>query len=145
MQVANRTDREVVALIVGKGKLKFQNNGNVKLIRVEDINDEKQMTALYKTFNILLSTSLSESFGLSVAEALAAGTKSIVYRNSTASELIEDKKNGYIVNNSEEAVQIILGEMRNLNRDKKFSFSSAKRFNIANICGEYDKLYKKIN
>jgi glycosyltransferase involved in cell wall biosynthesis len=140
-RVSVQTGRQIVALIAGNGRLKFNNPGNIRVVRVKNNYDEKQMVSLYKTFDILLSTSSSESFGLGIAEALATGTKSIAYNNSTASELIDDKVSGYIVEDTDQAVQVILQEMRQFNLKKRTTFNNATQFNIKTVCKKYDELY----
>jgi glycosyltransferase involved in cell wall biosynthesis len=140
-RVSNQTDRNIVAIIVGNGKLKFTDAGTAKVLRVENIDNEKQMVALYNTFDLLLSTSLSETFGLAIAEAIATGTKAIVYQNSTADELIDDKNNGYIVNCSDQAVKVILQEIQFSKSIKRNFIKSSGQFRIETICSKYDKLY----
>ena len=140
-QVSNQTDRKIVAIIVGNGRLKFTDTGTAKVLRVENIDNEKQMAALYKTFDLLLSTSLSETFGLAIAEAIATGTKAIVYQNSIADELIEDENNGYVVNCSDQAVKVILQEIQLSKGIEKNLIKSSKQFNIETICSKYDQLY----
>ena len=140
-QVSYQTDRKVVAIIVGNGRLKFTDAGTAKVLRVENIDNEKQMAALYKTFDLILSTSLSETFGLAIAEAIATGTKAIVYQNSIADELIEDENNGYVVNCSDQAVKVILQEIQLAKGIEKNLIKSSKQFNIETICSKYDQLY----
>lgn len=55
----------------------------------------------YKKHDIFLFPSLSDSFGNVVAEAMATGLTVICSRNAGVSDLIQNEKNGYIVDYNE--------------------------------------------
>ena len=48
-----------------------------------------------------------EPFGLSVVEAMYCGTPVVAYRRGSMSELILHGKTGFLVNNEDEAVEVL--------------------------------------
>lgn len=118
--------------IVGKAKAE----SNSKITVVSNIDSVVQMAQYYRGADVLLSASLAESFGMTVAEALACGTPAVVNKNTAPCEMI-NQKNGAIVdyanaNEVIEAVRSVIGYKANT------SFSSA------NMVARYYALYKSL-
>jgi len=76
--------------IVGRTSEKFP--GNVRHIPVVDTPES--MALLYKASDVTLSASHSESFGLTVAESITAGTPVVVNVNSDAADLLLQPSDG---------------------------------------------------
>lgn len=64
---------------------------------VEFIDETNNINAFYDSLSFLLVPSLVEPFGMVVTEAMARRTPVIVSSRCGASELIENAKNGYVV------------------------------------------------
>ncbi len=61
------------------------------------IKDPKRLNLVYSCSDLFLSLSLQEAFGKTWAEALTCNIPVICFKDSCASEIIDHKKNGYIV------------------------------------------------
>ncbi len=70
--------------------------------------DREQMVKYYKMASaLLMPIQWQEPFGLSMAEANACGTPVIAFRRGSVPEVIQDKKTGFIVDNSAEMIMAI--------------------------------------
>ena len=83
-----------------------------------------------------------EPFGLVVIEAMACGTPVVAFKQGSLPELIENGKTGFLVNNVEEACQVL----KKVNRiSRKYCREYVKKnFNLKRMVNRYEKLYKKI-
>lgn len=61
------------------------------------------MMYYYRGTDVYIHTSVTEAFGLTVAEAMACGIPVIAYRRSAVPEVVGDA--GYLVNNVEELAE----------------------------------------
>ena len=106
-------------------------------------NAENLLCAL----DVFVSASETESFGLSIVEAMASGTAVVATRTDGAQEVVEDGITGVLVNigNIEELADAIV----RLLQDKKLrqdmserSQAAAKmRFTLGRMVDEIEKLY----
>lgn len=70
--------------------------------------DKEQLVKYYKKASaLLMPLQWQEPFGLSMAEANACGTPIIAFRRGSVPEVIEDGKNGFIVDNSAEMIMAV--------------------------------------
>lgn len=58
------------------------------VIGIERTNNQIELASLYSMADILLSLSTAETFGMTMAEALACGTPCIVYDNTAHPEIV---------------------------------------------------------
>lgn len=72
--------------------------GILKLFKFNDEIVRNDITEFYQNQNLIISTSISETFGLVIAEALMCGVPVIATDNGGVRDIIEDGKNGIIVN-----------------------------------------------
>lgn len=84
----------------------------------------------------------NEPFGLSVIEAMACGTPVIAFKRGSMSEVIYDKKTGFLVNNIEEAVNALEG-IKSINRLDCRKWIEEK-FSVDIMVENYIAVYKKI-
>ncbi|SMO60637.1 glycosyltransferase [Solitalea koreensis] len=68
------------------------------------INDQQLMPLFYAASNAVVSTSLYETFGQTLIEAMSCGSIPIAFNNSGPVDIIDHKTNGYLANylNSED-------------------------------------------
>lgn len=84
-----------------------------------------------------------EPFGLVVIESLACGTPVITAKGGgSMPELIEDGKNGFLVNSPEEAVQAI--KKLPVIKRKDCRDLAERKFPLSKMVNAYEELYKKI-
>jgi glycosyltransferase involved in cell wall biosynthesis len=80
--------------------------------------DKEQLVKYYKKASaLLMPIQWQEPFGLSMVEANACGTPVIAFRRGSVSEIIQDGKNGYIVDNSAEMILVLkkLSQIKRVN------------------------------
>lgn len=97
---------------------------------------------LGKALALLHPIRFAEPFGLSVAEAMLCGTPVIAYNKGAMPELVLNGKTGYLVNNTEEAVEA-LGKIGLLNR-RDCSAWSASMFSKEKMATDYLSLYQQL-
>lgn len=91
---------------------------------------------------LLHPISFEEPFGLSVAEAMLCGTPVIAFDRGSMKELIVDGKTGFLVNNTEEAVNAVI-QSGQINRKDCHDHAMAK-FSSQPMARHYMQLYEKI-
>lgn len=96
IHLAAKRNENWFLLEVGAGgeKTKYPVDG----LAVPYVNDEKKMALYYAAADVFVSTSLSESFGLTVCEAQACGTPAVAFAAGGIIEIIEHEKTGFLVN-----------------------------------------------
>lgn len=60
------------------------------------VNDEDTLSQLYSAADVLVSSSLYETFGQTIIEAQACGCLPVAFNNSGPSDIITHQKNGYL-------------------------------------------------
>ena len=112
------------------------------------INDKKILNQIYSSSDIFIFTSLQEAFGKTWAEAVTCGIPVVCFKETSPSEIIEHKVDGYIVNqiNSDklkEGIEWISNNWVNDN-EKKVINKKTFFFESKNIASQYLEIYKKI-
>lgn len=121
---------------------------NVKIIQPGLIIDERTILRFYASMDILISTSLSESFGLSIAEAGALGIPSLVQEGSGSSEIIMDGLNGLVAKNESEFISKLIEFSTNLvlreKLKKNIKTYAKENWHIEKVASKYDEIYSKL-
>lgn len=81
------------------------------IIGVKRTNGAKELAAYYSAADTLLSLSYEETFGLTIAEAMACGTPAIVYDNTAQPELITDETGRVVSTGDVDAVLAAIKEV----------------------------------
>lgn len=96
IEVLPRLDQDIILEVVGKGPFK---ENLVKLARKHDVEDRvkfhqdlprQELLQLYADADLFVLLSKHEAYGLSVAEAMCAGTPCIVSKTSALIEWVDD-------------------------------------------------------
>ncbi|MFT4802460.1 MAG: glycosyltransferase involved in cell wall biosynthesis [Flavobacteriaceae bacterium] len=103
----------------------------------------KEMDAIFSSSDLLFLPSKSEGFPKVILEAAAAGVPSVVYDCYGASDWIDNKKNGFIVNDFND-VKSIVNELLNdsilLQNTSEGAIKLAHRFDWKNIINDWEKV-----
>lgn len=91
---------------------------------------------------LLFPIKWQEPFGLVMIEAMASGSPVIAYPNGAVSEVVEDKKTGFIVKNVKEMVKAI-NNIDKIDR-KKCRRRVEKYFSVEKMMEGYEKICKKL-
>jgi L-malate glycosyltransferase len=124
---------------------RLQLSARVRLIgRMADITD------LFRSLDVFVSASHTESFGLAIAEAMAAGTAVVATRTEGAREIIYDGKTGLLVpigdvNTMAQSISMLL-------HDEELRASIAKagsedvrtRFNLDRMVEATERIYRDV-
>ncbi|MBE6048577.1 MAG: glycosyltransferase [Clostridium sp.] len=141
---------DVKLSLVGKGKLQDNMKSMVKELGIEEkvefLDLREDIPELLNESDVFVLTSNYEGFGLVLAEAMACRVPVISTNVGAVSELIDNGKNGILVDNGDLNSliknMILFIENRNL-RDKyaEAGFQSVKKFDLKYTIKAYEELY----
>jgi len=97
--------------------------------------------------DLYINTSRYEGFCLSFVEAMSQGLVPIVFPFGVAPEIIENGKNGYIVNSIDEMISKINKIKSDISKRKEIAenaIQTAKKFNSDRMIKQYVKLYESL-
>lgn len=112
------------------------------IIYVGSVGPEKRNELLGGAYALLHPIFFAEPFGLSVVEAMACGTPVVAFNKGSMPELIENGKNGFIVENVNEAVEV-LGKISKVDRQCCRDIVEEK-FSVERMVDDYIKVYQQI-
>ncbi len=148
-KVSERTNKSITLVALGLTKKINTFNSNIRIIQKGLLSDEKAILSFYESIDILISASLSESFGLSIAEAGALGIPSIVQNGSGSSELIIDGLNGLVANNESEFIIKLVEFSTNYSLREKLSNNikiyAKENWHIEKVAAQYDEIYSQLD
>jgi len=93
---------------------------------------------------VLFTSKIDEAFGLVMVESLACGTPVIAYDVDPVKEIIEDSKNGFVVENGD--VNGLVASAEKIEKiDRQYCRESVeKKFDIEKMTDQYEDLYNQI-
>jgi len=141
------SDKPIVILGIGESNRKFKNLDS-RVVVTGAISNKAELAEHYAAVDVMVSTSLAETFGMSVTEAAALGIPSIVFKGTATEEIIENNETGFIVESEKEFI-LRIGEIIDnsyfLNNIGESARSMAlKQFRIDKIVNQYDKIYSDL-
>jgi len=115
---------------------------NDKVIYVGSVGPAERSQLLGKACALLHPIQFDEPFGLSVIESMACGTPVIAFDRGSMPELIENGKNGFLVDNVDEAIESVA---RIKEIDRATCRGHVERyFTVDHMVDEYIKAYDMI-
>ena len=118
----------------------FLNNEDIIFVGPSEAKERDKLLGGARA--LLHPISFAEPFGLSVAESMFCGTPVIAFNKGSMSELIIHEKTGFLINNIEEAVDVLV-EIKKINRRYCREWAESK-FSMNTMIEDYLKIYKKI-
>ncbi len=115
---------------------------NDDIVYVGNSGPEDRLTLLSNACALLHPIRFPEPFGLSVVEAMACGTPVVAFNLGSMPELIIHEKTGFLVSNTEEAIEAIRS-VSSINRSKCTEWASSM-FSRQKMIEGYLKVYRKI-
>lgn len=112
------------------------------IVYVGSVGPEQRDKLLGGAYALLHPIFFAEPFGLSVVESMACGTPVVAFNKGSMPELIENGKNGFIVNDVEEAVSA-LGQILKIDRQCCRTIVEEK-FSVDRMVDDYIKVYQQI-
>ena len=138
--------------IYGEGDKNFYND----LLRELDLVDSvdllepiKNIENIYTKGSIFLSTSSSESFGLSIAEALGYGLPVVAFKTDGSSNLISDNENGFLISQNDKTnfvkqLDLLIKNEQLRERLSENAKNSLYEYEIHNVMKKWTALFKSI-
>jgi len=149
VQMVSKLVTKPIKLIAVGAKFKnYPKELNFEVIQAGVVSDQSRLRDLYSEMDLLISNSLSESFGLTIAEASAVGVPSLVLEGSGSSELIENNLTGFIYKNQVELISKIvkISESETVIRDAGLNAkeNAINNWKMDRVLNRYDKLYDNL-
>ncbi|MCF6514833.1 glycosyltransferase [Lactobacillus sp. S2-2] len=148
-------NKNIVLVIVGNGPAKDDLVNQVNDLGIENNViftgeiDNSKVNSYYQMADIFVSTSNSESQGLTYIEAMASGIKVVVSSSPYTNELLSDKSLGSVFDRDQEFIEIVSEYLSN--PDKYPEKSKLRRQKLHDISSTYfgerilDFYYESIN
>ncbi len=109
---------------------------------IGEINEKEKTAFLGNALAMLFLINWEEPFGLVMIEAMACGTPVIAFGRGSVPEIIEHGKNGFIVENENEAIEAVKLAGR-LSR-KKVRESFEQKFTATRMALDYIAIYQRL-
>ena len=145
--ISSSSDKPIAILGIGESNRKYKNL-DFRVFVTGAISNPDALAEHYAAVDVMVSTSLAETFGMSVIEAAALGIPSIVFQGTATEEIIENYETGFIVQSEKEFV-LRIGEIIDnsyfLNKiGENARLMALKQFRIDKIVNQYDKIYNDL-
>jgi glycosyltransferase involved in cell wall biosynthesis len=143
----SKLDKNIHALIIGDGPEKENLVNLAKELNVEDrihflgfVSEEKKFQYLSNS-DIYVLSSVHEGFGIVLQEAMQVGLPIVATNNGGQVDIIENGKNGYLINfgNEKEMTESIKEILKNKRKFSVENMEKAKSFELGKIAREYLK------
>ena len=137
-------------ILIGSGELedKYKNfiesSKLMNKIKVVSRKEGIELKKYFKVSDIFIFPTLSDRFGYVVLEALASGLPVICSKNSGASSLIVNGKNGFIVNPKAKYIEEIELIIKDINIFQKEAFLTMEHFTLENKADEWLSIFKEL-
>jgi len=147
IEVAQKTGRELILAGIIQDQDYFDNqvmaHVDGKLIKfIGPVNPQQRDTLLKEASAVIHLNTIPERFGLVMAESMAAGVPVIAMDLGSCREVIADKVTGFLVNNTDEAAQVI-DKIDQIDR-RKCRQHVEENFTIDCMVSKYEKVYERI-
>ena len=118
--------------------------------RVKFIGHLENMVPFYSELDLYMNTSVHEGIPMSVLEAMALGVPVVAPRTGGLCEIVEDKKNGYLINSRDpdDFANVSLSIIENHDLHKRLSNAARERvrksFSTEHMAECYYRLYMEV-
>lgn len=143
----NAKDIELVVFGASHSK-EIQDFGfNVKYLG--QLSDDYSLILAYNAADVFISPSKEESFGLTIAEAMACGTPCVAFNNSGITDIIDHRKNGYLaefenVNDFSYGIKWCFENFQNETTKKLITEKIKNEYDYSVVALKYIEIYKKM-
>lgn len=147
IEIARKTKRKLIISGLIQDKEYFNQKvhpyiNNEDIIYAGNSGPQKRLNLLSRACALLHPISFPEPFGLSVVEAMACGTPVVAFNRGSMPELILHEKTGFLVSDTDEAIEAIKN-IGSINRYKCTEWASSM-FSRQKMIEGYLKVYEKM-
>ncbi|MBE9546576.1 MAG: glycosyltransferase family 4 protein [Proteobacteria bacterium] len=147
IRIAKKSGRKLIIAGIIQDKEYFRQKvepyiNNSDIVFAGQAGPEKRNKLLGGAYALLHPVNFAEPFGLSVVESMLCGTPVVAFNKGSMPELIVPEKTGFLVDNVEEAVQV-LPEIGKIERSYCRQWSES-RFSLEKMVDGYLKVYERI-
>lgn len=140
---------DLVFLHVGSPEMKVPEGISLRTFTFPYIEDQEKMAELYSAADVFISASLTESFGLTVCEAMACGVPVAAFAAGGIQEIVEDRQSGWLVPLRDE--KALINAVCEARRKKELldlmrvcaRLRITKEFSLSACCESYEALYQE--
>lgn len=146
-------NKNIQLIIVGDGPDRLELEARVKDLGLEDsiiftnrIPNDK-VPIYYKLADLFISPSKTETQGLTILEAMAAGVPVLVYDDTNVKGIILHKKTGLLFKENNELfdnIKFALNNKTEMQNYAKEAFKVADDFSSVNFAKKIEKIYKEL-
>tara|TARA_B100001057_G_scaffold490684_1_gene579451 strand:+ start:1772 stop:2824 length:1053 start_codon:yes stop_codon:yes gene_type:complete len=145
-------DFDASLTIIGSGDSKKFLQEKCKKLKLSDkvyfwgsVNNKKLIKSLQE-FDIMISASKEETFGLNIIEALSVGLTVAAYPALSIKEISKDTKIVHFYKSEDELIKIIKDIKKISDRDRLLSQNIIReRYQLKNMVKKYHKIYRQKN
>ncbi len=151
VQTLNKLDKSKYFLLIFGN---FWSNQILNKIGIEYkvlgyVSDKKLLNATYSSSDLFVASSIEDAWPKTFAEAMYCKTPVVCFNNTSLSEIVDHKINGYIVENFDsnelkEGIDWLSEEIKNNNSMGDNARTKVLNFDAKIIAKKYIDLYKKL-
>lgn len=113
------------------------------------VNDKRILNSIYSCADVFVASSIQDGWPKTFAEAMYCNTPVVCFKNTSISEIVDHKINGYIAEDFDadklkEGIEWILENAKENYFKKNITKNKIMNYSSANIAKNYIKLYKEI-
>lgn len=146
IQIAKKAGKKLIMAGIVQDQEYFDKeikpNFGEDIVYVGSVGSEQRDKLLGGAYALLHPIFFEEPFGLSVVEAMACGTPVVAFNKGSMPEIIENGKNGFLVETVDEAV-LAIGKISEIDRQCCRDIVE-KRFSVERMVDDYIKVYQQI-
>lgn len=109
---------------------------------IGEVPQEKLVKYYGEALCLLFPSKWQEPFGLVMIEALACGCPVIAFNKGSVPEIVQDKKTGFIVQNTSQLAQAVK-KIKQIKREECRAWVE-KKFRVERMVDEYEKIYEQL-
>ena len=142
--------KQAELIVFGASKPENPPDLGLKTTYIGRLNDPISLSLVYSACDLFISPSIEDNLPNTIIEAMSCGTPCVAFNIGGFPDMIEHKKNGYLVEffSVDDLVRGITWGLENNEHYKKIGLSARKKvetnFDLRRIAGNYTALYEKV-
>ena len=113
------------------------------------INETNLLNEVYSSADLFVASSIHDAWPKTFAEAMYCGTPVVCFDNTSISEIVDHKKNGYVVNDFssdglKKGIEWLANEVDKNSSINKHAIEKILNYEPKIIASKYIKIYNKL-